>query len=72
MLYLPNDDMFINKFVYVEVPTKSQIFSRTGQRAIAPGGVYTKDDSANFGLSPTQEANQFAKDAESFELSKDE
>lgn len=72
MLYLPNDDMFINKFVYVEVPTKAQIFSRTGQRAVAPGGAYTKDDPANFGLSPTQEANQFAKDAESYEPPKDE
>lgn len=72
MLYLPNDDMFVNKFVYAEVPTKSQIFSRTGQRAVSPSGSYTKDDPAEFGKTPTQSADQFANDAEKYETPKDE
>lgn len=70
MLYLPNDDMFINKFVYVEVPTKAQIFSRTGQRAVSPAGSFTGDDSAIFGKTPTQSANEFANDAEKYETPK--
>lgn len=72
MLYLPNDDFFVNKFVYVELPTKAQIFSRTGQRAVSPSGSYTKDESANFGLNQTQQAESFAKAAESYESSNEE
>lgn len=72
MLYLPDDELFINKFVYVELPTKSQIFSRTGQRAVSPSGAYTKDESVNLGMSPTQEAESFARAAESYESINDE
>lgn len=68
MLYLPNDDMFVNKFVYCEVPTKAQIFARTGQRAVSAAGAYTQDKSYQFGKSPTQSANEFLKDAESYEV----
>ena len=67
MLYLPDDKMFVNKFVYVDVPTKAQIFSRTGQRAVAPSGEYTKDEVANFGKTPTQSADEFAHAAEMIE-----
>lgn len=68
MLYLPNDDMFVNKFVYCEVPSKAQIFARTGQRAVAPNGAYTGESSAIFGKTPTQSAMEFIKEAESIEL----
>lgn len=67
MLYLPDDKMFANKFVYVEVPTKAQIFSRTGQRAVAPAGEYSKDDAVNFGKTPTQSADEFVNAAEMIE-----
>lgn len=65
MLYLPDDSMFENKFVLVELPTKSQIFSRTGQRAVSPAGSYTGDLSANFGKTPTDSAMEFVATAES-------
>lgn len=67
MLYLPNDEMFTNTFVHCELPTKAQIFSRTGQRSVAPNGVYTQDKSYMFDKSPTQSAMEFIKEAESFQ-----
>lgn len=72
MLYLPNDDMFINKFVHVEVPTKAQIFARTGQRAVSASGAYTQDKAYQFGKSNTQSAMEFISDAENFETPKDD
>ena len=72
MLYLPNDDLQINAFVYCEVPTKAQIFARTGQRAVSANGAYTQDKSYQFGKTPTQSATEFIKDVESFETPKDE
>lgn len=67
MLYLPNDDMFINKFVYCDVPTKAQIFARTGQRAVSASGAYTQDKSYQFGKTPTQSATEFLRDVETYE-----
>lgn len=72
MLYLPNDDMFVNKFVYCEVPTKAQIFARTGQRAVSASGAYTQDKSYQFGKTPTQSANEFLRDAEAYEATSSE
>lgn len=70
MLYLPDDNMWVNKFTFVELPTKAQIFSRTGQRAVSPSGLYTKDDPADFGKTPTMSAAEFLKDAEAYESEK--
>lgn len=54
MLYIPNDEMLVNKFVDVSLPTKSQIFARTGQHAVNPGGMYTgEEDSVHFKDTPT-------------------
>lgn len=67
MLYIPNDEMFVNKFVEVYLPTKKQIFARTGQHAVAPGGSYTGEDPVHFKDSPTSGLNRLVRDAESFE-----
>lgn len=67
MLFLPDVKMFPNKFVYVELPTKAQIFARTGQRAVSPSGAYTGDESAVIGLNTTQQAERFASAAEAYE-----
>lgn len=67
MLYIPNDEMFVNKFVEVHLPTKKQIFARTGQHAVAPGGSYTGDDAVHFKDTPTSGLNRLVRDAESFE-----
>lgn len=67
MIFLPEDKMNINKFVDTQLPTKGQIFDRTGQRAVAPAGVYTHDDPALIGRSTTESAERFARDAESYE-----
>lgn len=70
MLPLPNDEMWANRFTFVELPTKAQIFARTGQRAVSPSGLYTKDDPANFSKTPTMSAAEFLKDAEAYEPEK--
>lgn len=57
--------MDINKFVDVELPTKAQIFARTGQHAVSPSGSYTGDDPAIIGRSKTESANQFLNDVDS-------
>lgn len=67
MLFLPDDKMNINKFVDTQLPTKGQIFDRTGKRSVAPNGVYTHDDPALIGRSNTESAECFARDAESYE-----
>lgn len=67
MILLPNDKMWTNKFVFVQLPTKAQIFSRTGQRAVSPSGAYTGDDPARIGKTPTMSAAEFLKDAEAYE-----
>lgn len=72
MLYLPDEKMWPNRFVHVILPTKKQIFARTGERAVSPSGTYTKDDPAYFGKTPTQSAEEFARAAESFDLPADE
>lgn len=67
MFPLIDDRQNINKFVYVELPSKAQIFARTGQHAVSPSGSYTGDESADFGKHPTQSANDFVNAAESYE-----
>lgn len=67
MYFLPTDKMHPNKFVEVELPTKSQIFSRTGQHAVNPGGSFSGDDPVKFRNTPTASAASFVKSAESYE-----
>lgn len=67
MIFLPNDKMNINKFVDTQLPTKGQIFDRTGKRAVSPSGVYTYDELALIGRSLTEAAERFARRAESYE-----
>lgn len=72
MFYIPSKKMDVNRFVEVLVPTKRQIFARTGQVAVSPSGSYSKDDPVKIGMSPTESADDFVRAAESFELPKDE
>lgn len=67
MIYLPDEKMNINKFVDVQLPSKAQIFSRTGQRAVSPAGMYTGDNDVKFGMKPTEQAAAFVEAAESAE-----
>lgn len=65
MLYLPDDKMFPNHFIDVELPTKKQIFARTGQVAVNPAGVYSGEDNAvSFSSTPTESADRFIKGIE--------
>ena len=70
MLPLPNDKFWTNKFVKTMLPTKRQIFSRTGQTAVTPNGVYTKDESVHLGRTQTESMNEFVKMVESIEMPK--
>lgn len=70
MLYLPNDKMFPNKFVEVSVPTKREIFARTGQFSNSAGTYSGEDSEVHFKDTPTSGLERLARDAESF--SKDE
>lgn len=72
MLYLPNDKMWPNKFVHVLLPSKKQIFARTGERSVSPAGSYSGDDPVRIGKTPTQSAEEFARAAEAFETLKAE
>ena len=67
MLPLPTDKFWTNKFVKTMLPTKRQIFARTGQIAVTPNGVYTKDEPAHLGRTQTESMNEFAKAAESYD-----
>lgn len=68
MLYIPNDAMFVNKFVDVALPTKKQIFGRTGQRAVQPSGSYTGDEEVHFADTPTSGLARMCEDAESYSV----
>lgn len=72
MIFLPFDKMNINKFVDTQLPTKAQIFSRTGQHAVSPSGFYTHDEPYRPSMKPTEQAEAFAKEAEAFELPKED
>ena len=67
MILCPTAEMFANKFVETQLPTKGQIFDRTGKRAVSPAGTYTGDDPARIGSSPTEQAEAFARAAEAYE-----
>lgn len=64
--FLPDDKMFTNKFTYTELPSKAQIFSRTGQRSVNPSGSYSGEESVKFGQSKTAQAAEFVQAAENF------
>lgn len=64
--FLPDDKLFINKFTYTELPSKAQIFSRTGQRSVNPSGSYSGDESVKFGQSKTAQVAEFAQAAENY------
>lgn len=72
MLHIPNPKMWPNKFVKVILPTKAQIFARTGQVAVSPSGSYSGYDPAQFGKTPTMSAEELMDAAESYEPPKDE
>lgn len=69
MIFLPDPAMDINHFVDTHLPSKSQIFSRTGQRAVS-SGMYSGDEESRFGYKPTEQAEKFAQAAEGFEVQK--
>lgn len=71
MLPLVKDSMFTNKFVDTKLPTKKQIFARTGQVAVNPAGSYTGDDAVGHIKSKTESAEAFARTAESYEKKED-
>lgn len=64
MIYIP-EEMDINRFVDVVLPTKAQIFARTGQRAVTPAGCYTGDEGVKFNRLPTESAMDMIRAAES-------
>lgn len=72
MIFIPDEKMNINKFVDTQLPTKSQIFSRTGQHAVNPAGMYTGDNPYKPSMKPTEQAEAFVKEAEAFELPKED
>lgn len=72
MIFLPDEKMWPNRFVKVMLPTKAQIFARTGEVAVQPSGSYSHDDPARFGKTPTMSAEELMEVAESFEPPKDE
>lgn len=66
MLPLIDEKMFPNRFTETKLPTKAQIFARTGQRAVSPAGSYTGDDAVKIHSTQTESAEEFARAAESF------
>lgn len=72
MLFLPNDKMFPNKFVEVQLPTKGQIFARTGQRAQCGGTFSGEDVEVRFASSKTESAERFVRNAEAYESPKED
>lgn len=72
MLFCPDEKMWPNRFVKVTLPTKAQVFARTGQVAVSPSGSYSGDDSVRFGKTPTMSAEELMEAAESYEPPKDE
>lgn len=72
MIFLPSDEMFPNKFVETIVPTKGQIFARTGQHAVSPAGSYTGDEGVKHKKTKTESASEFVAAAESYTVPKNE
>lgn len=66
MYYIPNKKMDVNHFVEVFVPSKGQIFARTGKVAVSPAGSYSGENVARFGKTPTQSAMEFARAADAY------
>ena len=72
MLPLISEKFFTNRFVETQLPTKAEIFARTGQRAVNPAGSYSGEELFRKYRSKTESAEAFARSADSFELPKDE
>lgn len=53
-----------NEFVFVQLPTKREIFGRTGQVAVTPNGVYTGDQPVKMGQDIGQRMEDFIQNAE--------
>ncbi len=54
----------VNAFVLVQLPSKKEIFQRTGQIAVNPNGVYTGDQPVKFGQSIGERMENFIHNAE--------
>lgn len=54
----------VNKFVLVQLPSKREIFQRTGQVAVNPNGVYTGDQSVKYGQEIGERMDNFVRNAE--------
>lgn len=54
----------INAFVLVHLPSKREIFQRTGQIAVSPNGVYTGDQPVKFGQEIGERMENFVQNAE--------
>ena len=63
-MYIPNDEMFTNRFVDVQLPTKKQIFARTGQKAVNPSGLYSGEDAVQFRNTKTSGIARMVKSIE--------
>ena len=70
MLPIIEKEMNVNKFIHVLVPSKKQIFARTGSKS-NNSGMYTKDVSADFGSSKTKICDNIARDIDNFSLESD-
>lgn len=53
-----------NEFVSVLLPSKREIFGRTGQVAVTPNGVYTGDQPVKMGQDIGQRMEDFVQNAE--------
>lgn len=54
----------INAFVDTPLPSKRQIFARTGQVAVNPSGMYSGDIPVSLGQSTTQNMEHFVREVE--------
>lgn len=54
----------VNKFVLVQLPSKKEIFQRTGQVAVNPNGVYTGDQPVKYGQEIGERMENFVHNAE--------
>lgn len=61
-IYKPEQD--VNKFVLVNLPSKREIFQRTGQIAVSPNGVYTGDQPVKYGQEIGERMENFVHNAE--------
>lgn len=70
MIPLPSNEMNINKFVDVKLPSKREIFARVG--GFSSGEMYSGDTPIKPGMKPTEQADALVTAAENYEPPKDE